>query len=224
MSLPSRRLAHGLRPMNGRDPDERHRVATPLELLFDLTFVVAFANAGNEMAHQVAAGHIFSGVGGFAFAQPGRRPRVCRHARRHADPVVARPDSARAGAAPASRMPCPSPSRSSAGWSPPSSTLSLITFALIAGVLIAVECVGPYLAERHGGPSAAVCTSQPVAETAAPRPCWRMKCAATSTRPRLSRGKATSTAKTQRAGQCTAGGVKESRRASSRAMAAVNSP
>lgn len=101
---------------------------------------------------------------------------------------------------------------------------SLITFALIAGVLIAVECVGPYLAERHGGPSAAVCTSQPVAETAAPRPCWRMKCAATSTRPRLSRGKATSTAKTQRAGQCTAGGVKESRRASSRAMAAVNSP
>lgn len=42
---------------------------------------------------------------------------------------------------------------------------SLITFALIAGVLIAVECVGPYLAERHGGPSAAVCTSQPVAET-----------------------------------------------------------
>jgi hypothetical protein len=28
--------------MSGRDPHEPHRTATPLELLFDLTFVVAF--------------------------------------------------------------------------------------------------------------------------------------------------------------------------------------
>ena len=31
---------HRLQKMSGRDPDEPHRVATPLELLFDLTFVV----------------------------------------------------------------------------------------------------------------------------------------------------------------------------------------
>ena len=35
--------------MLGRDPGESHRTATPLELLFDLTFVVAFGIAGNEL-------------------------------------------------------------------------------------------------------------------------------------------------------------------------------
>ena len=34
-------LAHRLRRMSGRDPDEHGRASTPLELLFDLTFVVA---------------------------------------------------------------------------------------------------------------------------------------------------------------------------------------
>jgi low temperature requirement protein LtrA len=29
--------------MSGRDPGEAHRASTPLELLFDLTFVVAVA-------------------------------------------------------------------------------------------------------------------------------------------------------------------------------------
>ncbi|HWM58962.1 MAG TPA: hypothetical protein VNO83_14105 [Pseudonocardia sp.] len=37
--------------MSGRDPHESGRTATPLELLFDLTFVVAFGFAGNEAAH-----------------------------------------------------------------------------------------------------------------------------------------------------------------------------
>ena len=32
-----------LRPVAARDPKENHRVATPLELLFDLIFVVAIA-------------------------------------------------------------------------------------------------------------------------------------------------------------------------------------
>ena len=41
MPLAPLRAAHGLRPMSGRDPQEQGRVATPLELLFDLTFVVA---------------------------------------------------------------------------------------------------------------------------------------------------------------------------------------
>lgn len=60
--------AHGIRRMSGRDPHEEGRAATPLELLFDLTFVVAFANAGNELAHLLAAGHPWPGVIGFAFA------------------------------------------------------------------------------------------------------------------------------------------------------------
>ena len=35
-------------PSSGRDPDEAHRTATPLELLFDLTFVVAFGIAAER--------------------------------------------------------------------------------------------------------------------------------------------------------------------------------
>ncbi len=54
--------------MIGRDPDERHRTATPLELLFDLTFVVAYGVAANELAHALAEGHVGSGLAGFAFA------------------------------------------------------------------------------------------------------------------------------------------------------------
>ncbi|MFN8020245.1 MAG: low temperature requirement protein A [Acidimicrobiales bacterium] len=59
--------AHPLRPMRGRDPHEQHRVATPLELLFDLAFTVAFGAAGNELAHAVAAGHTRAGLASFAF-------------------------------------------------------------------------------------------------------------------------------------------------------------
>ncbi len=51
----------------GRDPDERHRTATPLELLFDLTFVVAFSQAGDQLAHYVAEGHLAPAVWGFLF-------------------------------------------------------------------------------------------------------------------------------------------------------------
>lgn len=58
---------HGLRRMLGRDPNERHRAATPLELLFDLTFVVSFAQAGDQLAHYVAEGHIATAVWGFSF-------------------------------------------------------------------------------------------------------------------------------------------------------------
>ncbi|MDP9165853.1 MAG: low temperature requirement protein A [Actinomycetota bacterium] len=54
--------------MAGRDPHERHRVATPLELLFDLTFVIAFGVAGSEFAHALAAGHGGTGLTAFAFA------------------------------------------------------------------------------------------------------------------------------------------------------------
>ena len=53
--------------MLGRDPRERHRTTTPLELLFDLTFVAAFSQAGDQLAHYVAEGHIAPAVWGFAF-------------------------------------------------------------------------------------------------------------------------------------------------------------
>ncbi|MEV6740309.1 low temperature requirement protein A [Streptomyces sp. NPDC051104] len=49
-----------------RDPTEAHRVATPLELLFDLCFVVAVAQAGGRLVHAVAAGHAGQGVAGYA--------------------------------------------------------------------------------------------------------------------------------------------------------------
>jgi low temperature requirement protein LtrA len=57
--------------MGGRDTSESHRVATPLELLFDLTFVIAFGAAANELAHQLAEAHIGTALLGFAFATFG---------------------------------------------------------------------------------------------------------------------------------------------------------
>ena len=54
--------------MSGRDPRELHRVATPLELLFDLTFVIAFGVAASQFAHALATGHTGAGLAGFSFA------------------------------------------------------------------------------------------------------------------------------------------------------------
>jgi low temperature requirement protein LtrA len=61
-------LSHRIIPMSGRNPDEEHRQATPLELLFDLTFVVAFGIAGEEFAHMYAEGHYGAGLVAFSFA------------------------------------------------------------------------------------------------------------------------------------------------------------
>ena len=54
--------------MSGRDPREHHRTATPLELLFDLTFVIGFGIAASEFAHQLAEDHVGSGLASFVFA------------------------------------------------------------------------------------------------------------------------------------------------------------
>ena len=67
----TRPVTHSVRVMSGRDPAEEHRAATSLELLFDLTFVIAFSVAGNEFAHLVAEGHYRSGLLGFLFAMFG---------------------------------------------------------------------------------------------------------------------------------------------------------
>ena len=45
------------RPMVARPIDEPHRTSSQLELLFDLTFVVAIAGVTAQLAHDVAAGH-----------------------------------------------------------------------------------------------------------------------------------------------------------------------
>jgi low temperature requirement protein LtrA len=51
--------------MAARDRTEAHRTSTPLELLFDLCFVVAIAQAGSELHHGLAAGHVFDAVRGY---------------------------------------------------------------------------------------------------------------------------------------------------------------
>src|SRR5687767_15208977 len=43
--------------MKPRSPDEAHRASTPLELLFDLVFVVAVARAASALHHGIAEGH-----------------------------------------------------------------------------------------------------------------------------------------------------------------------
>ena len=47
-----------------RDPDEPYRASTPLELFFDLTFVVAVARASAALHHELVAGHVAEGVSG----------------------------------------------------------------------------------------------------------------------------------------------------------------
>ena len=42
--------------MTARDPDEEHRASTPLELFFDLTFVVAIAQAASSLHHGLVDG------------------------------------------------------------------------------------------------------------------------------------------------------------------------
>lgn len=59
---------HHVARMSGRDMHEHHRTATPLELLFDLTFVIAFSLAASQLAHFLAEGHYFAGLFGFALA------------------------------------------------------------------------------------------------------------------------------------------------------------
>lgn len=68
MTEGERHYRHGLRRMVGRDVAERHRAASPLELLFDLAFVVSFHVAGNELAHGIAEGHGWQAGAAFVLA------------------------------------------------------------------------------------------------------------------------------------------------------------
>ena len=51
--------------MTARSPHEVHRTATPLELLFDLVFVVAIAQAASELHHAIAELHPLEGLIGY---------------------------------------------------------------------------------------------------------------------------------------------------------------
>ncbi len=66
--LTSSRVAPLRIRMTGRDPREERRAATPLELLFDLTFVIAFGRTAEQLAELVADGHVGPAIVGFAFA------------------------------------------------------------------------------------------------------------------------------------------------------------
>jgi low temperature requirement protein LtrA len=68
VSITDGHYRHGLRRMFARRTTERGRTATPLELLFDLTFVAAFGVAGEQLAHGIAIGEWMLATGGFVFA------------------------------------------------------------------------------------------------------------------------------------------------------------
>ncbi|WP_246670011.1 low temperature requirement protein A [Arthrobacter zhaoguopingii] len=55
----------GLAQMRPRNPSEEHRGASPLELFFDLVFVVAVSRASAELHHAEAEQHIASGTGAY---------------------------------------------------------------------------------------------------------------------------------------------------------------
>jgi low temperature requirement protein LtrA len=48
--------------MRARDRTEKHRASSPLELLFDLTFVVAISSLAAQLAHEISVGHAASAL------------------------------------------------------------------------------------------------------------------------------------------------------------------
>jgi hypothetical protein len=48
--------------MRARDRTEKHRASSPLELLFDPTFVVAISSLAAQLAHEVSGGHAASAL------------------------------------------------------------------------------------------------------------------------------------------------------------------
>jgi low temperature requirement protein LtrA len=51
--------------MAARDAGEQHRVSTPLELLFDLTFVVAVGQAARALSEEIEQAHLAAGILGY---------------------------------------------------------------------------------------------------------------------------------------------------------------
>ncbi|HEY0240443.1 MAG TPA: low temperature requirement protein A [Friedmanniella sp.] len=57
-----------IRPLRPRDPEEKGRVASELELLTDLCFVVAVSQAALALHHGLVGGHVGSAVTGYVMA------------------------------------------------------------------------------------------------------------------------------------------------------------
>ncbi|MEU6646051.1 low temperature requirement protein A [Saccharomonospora sp. NPDC046836] len=57
--------SRSLRRMIPRDPREEHRAASPLELFFDLVFVVAIATSSAQLHHAESEQHIGAGIGAY---------------------------------------------------------------------------------------------------------------------------------------------------------------
>jgi low temperature requirement protein LtrA len=53
--------------MTARNREEAHRTSTPLELFFDLCFVVAVAQAGSGLVHALTEGHAGTGIISYLF-------------------------------------------------------------------------------------------------------------------------------------------------------------
>jgi low temperature requirement protein LtrA len=68
VSIANGHYRHGLGALRGRDATESGRSATPLELLYDVTFVAAFGVAAGELAHGIVTGHGGSAAIGFLIA------------------------------------------------------------------------------------------------------------------------------------------------------------
>lgn len=59
------RIRLGVHPLTPRDPAEPHRAASPLELLFDLVFVVAVSVSSSALAELLADGHPAQAIGSY---------------------------------------------------------------------------------------------------------------------------------------------------------------
>ena len=59
-------LRHRIRPMRGRGSEER--ASSPLELLYDLTYVIAFAMAAELLAHHIVDGDAAPAVAAYVLA------------------------------------------------------------------------------------------------------------------------------------------------------------
>lgn len=61
-------MTHAKPAPRGRDIHEQHRVSTPLELLFDLVFVVAIAQASSQLHHGIVEHHVQQAILGYLLA------------------------------------------------------------------------------------------------------------------------------------------------------------
>jgi len=60
--------AHNISGWSGRDVNEKHRVSTPLELFFYLTFAIGFAVVSRQMSGLLTHGEFFAALLSFGIS------------------------------------------------------------------------------------------------------------------------------------------------------------